>query len=223
MDQLARMGVRPGDRVVALARNDAATAVAALATLALGAAWSSVAPDLGLEATLSRFGQLSPIALFAHGRYEAHGAKVALGERIEALTGTLRASRQLPYLTIPLLLPWPCQSFMRQPLRMSPEITPPPRAEGGPAFRWMGQAYIRFSSGTTGLPKCIVHGAGGTLLEHTKEHSLHGDLRADDRMLFVTSPGWMMWQWQLSALFTGASIVTYDGSTAFPYLIKSFA
>ncbi len=214
---LRARGIGVGDHVVAIARNDDAAIVACLAATGLGATWSSIGPDQGPEAMLARFRQLDPCLLFAVGSQPYQGASRSLRERLEAVVAGLPSVRALvsldgdvaaldgldrPVLTLAGLesegaagesFPWPCVPF-NHPL------------------------FVMFSSGTTGAPKCIVHGVGGTLLEHLKEQRLHSDFQSGDRLLFTTSCGWMMWNWQLSALASHTTIVAYDGSPTYPTL-----
>ncbi len=206
---LARLGVAPGDRVVALARNDAKAVVAALAVTALGATLSTAAPDMGVEAVLDRFAPLQPRWLLAHAQARAFDVGEPLPERVAALQRglpTLRAVVRLDGTALSVPLSQPTLS----------DLARAGSAGRASRFAWRPfpfnhPLFILFSSGTTGRPKCIVHGAGGSLLEHLKEHRLHTDLRPGDRLYFHTSCGWMMWNWQLSALASGVEIVTYDG------------
>ncbi len=205
---LRRIGVRSGDRVVAIARNNVEVVTAALAAAAIGATFSSCSPDLGAFAILARFSPLAPSVLFGNLRAEPWEPGIPVAARLaEVAEGlpTLRAVIALDDGSFPPSLAAPSYRF--------DELT-----SGGidRDFTWQRHPFnhplfIMFSSGTTGAPKCIVHGAGGTLLEHVKEHRLHCDLKAGDRLFFQTSCGWMMWNWQLSALASGAELVLYDG------------
>jgi acetoacetyl-CoA synthetase len=195
---LRAWGLRPGDRVAAVLRNDDRAVIAALAVAAVGAALATAAPDMGIDALQGRFAPIAPRLLIAHGAVREHDAGIPLPLKIAQL------QRELNSLEKVLLLDsdpsW--DDFVA-----SADAEP----FDWPRFAFNHPLFIMFTSGTTGPPKCIVHGTGGTLLEHVKEHRLHCDLRHGERLFFQTSCSWMMWNWQLSALASGAQIVTYDG------------
>ncbi len=208
-DALSSLGIREGDRVVALVRNDASAVIVALATLSVGAILSTASPDMGVDALAERFAPLRPHLLLAHAALRTCDAGEPLPDKLAALVHRLPGLRALVRLDgDPLAAP--CLQLSLEALA----------ARGDPE-RWVWRdfgfnhpLFILFSSGTTGRPKCIVHGAGGSLIEHLKEHRLHTGLHSGDRMYFHTTCGWMMWHWQLSALASGVEIVTCDAPVA---------
>lgn len=204
---LEARGLREGDRVVAIARNTVETVVACLAVTSLGAAWSSVAPDMGIDAALARFVPLAPSLLLSHRSTQVHGARIDVP--LDAI------ARALPSLQAVITLDVQGGDLAR--IEREGEGLPAADPEGPwRRFPFDHPLFVLFSSGTTGAPKCIVHGHGGTLLEDLKEHRLHCDLGPADRLLFQSSAGWMMWNWTVSALAAGACVVAYDGSVSYP-------
>jgi len=201
--------VAAGDRVVAVARNDVEAAVAMFAVTAVGATWSALSPDLPAAAALARFAPLAPTLLLAHTAWAQQGRAASLDAQLAAVCAglpSLRASASLDGGAI-------ASGTFRGSL--------PALAEAAGVAAWRRFPFdhpllVLFSSGTTGAPKCIVHGHGGTLVEHAKELAVHADLRPDDALLFHTTTAWMMHPWALSALFTGARVVLYDGAASHP-------
>ncbi|MEM7216878.1 MAG: acetoacetate--CoA ligase [Pseudomonadota bacterium] len=209
-DQVARtalrfqqLGVGPGERVAGCVSNGLTALISMLAATSLGAAWSSCSPDFGAEAMLDRFGQIQPRLLIAASAYSYGGKPFDCREKVETTAAALPATRLLWDAEIDAIRSTPVDAFA---------------ATGYAANRGDDPLFIMFSSGTTGAPKCIVHSIAGTLLQHRKEHDLHCDLGADDCLMFYTTCGWMMWNWLVSALAGGTTIVLYDGAPFSPDL-----
>ena len=210
---LREAGIRPGDRVAGYLPNLPEAVVGMLATTSLGAVWTSCSPDFGINGVLDRFGQIAPRVLFTADGY-LYGGKTI--DSIAPIRGVLE---RLPSVERVVVVPY---------LGAGSDVSGLPNAVPYAAFGTAGAAltftrvpfdaplYVMYSSGTTGVPKCIVHGVGGTLLQHRKEHLLHTDLMPGDRMFFFTTCGWMMWNWLASGLASGCTLVLYDGSPFAP-------
>jgi acetoacetyl-CoA synthetase len=210
---LRRLGVKKGDRVAGFMPNIPETIIAMLATSSIGAIWSSSSPDFGIKGVLDRFSQIEPKVIFAADGYYYNGKRFDSQEKLQGIlsqlptvgkvvmvnfTGTLDTS------VIPNALSW---DELAQPVtgEMTFEQLP---------FDY--PLYIMYSSGTTGLPKSMVHSQGGTLIQHLKELMLHCDVRKDDTVFYFTTCGWMMWNWFVSAMALGATLVCYDGNPFYP-------
>jgi acetoacetyl-CoA synthetase len=220
---LRRLGVGRGDRVAAYLPNVAETVVAALATAGLGAVWSSCAPEFGVAAVVDRFAQIEPRVLLVVDGYR-YGSKAidrtAEVEAIRRALPSLRATVVLPYLDPQR--PLPAGAIGWSDLLAEEGADPDTEADGAePTFEpvpFDHPLYILYSSGTTGLPKAIVHGHGGILLEHLKALGLHTDLGPADRFFWFTTTGWMMWNYLVSGLTVGSTVVCFDGDPAWPDL-----
>ncbi|PIE68166.1 MAG: acetoacetate--CoA ligase [Deltaproteobacteria bacterium] len=211
---LEASGVTAGDRVAGFMPNMPETIIVMLAATALGAAWSSCSPDFGIKGVLDRFGQIKPKVLFSADGYFFKGRRIDSLERIGRILQQINSVEKLvvvPYTASnPDLTPLPHAVLYRDfKIDDAPEV----------AFAQLPfdhPLYIMYSSGTTGLPKCMVQGAGGILLHQLKEHLLHTDLKREDTLFYFTTCGWMMWNWLTCGLGVGATLVLYDGNPFYP-------
>jgi acetoacetyl-CoA synthetase len=211
---LKQVGVGVGDRVAGFLPNMPETVIAMLATTSLGAVWSSCSPDFGINGVVDRFGQIEPKVLFCADAYPYGGKTFGCLDKVRGVLDKIDSIQKL------VVIPYSDASLELDGLRdaMSwPDFagTDEHALEFVPT-EFNHPLYVMYSSGTTGVPKCIVHGVGGTLLQHLKELVLHTDLKREDRIFYYTTCGWMMWNWLVSSLAVGAAVVLYDGSPSHP-------
>ncbi|MBI1395841.1 MAG: acetoacetate--CoA ligase [Betaproteobacteria bacterium] len=208
-------GVKPGDRVAAIVSNMPEAIIGMLATSSLGAIWSSCSPDFGVQGVLDRFGQIEPTILLSVDGYWYGGKQIDVLPKLADIAAALPSVRQVA--VIPYLRETFDVSAILRAVTLADFLAP--FAPDDIAFERLPfdhPLFILYSSGTTGVPKCIVHGQGGTLLQHLKEHQLQTDIKPGDRLFYFTTCGWMMWNWLASGLGSGATLLLYDGSPFYP-------
>ena len=216
---LASAGVEKGDRVAGFMPNIIDTAVAMLATTSLGAIWTSCSPDFGINGVLDRFGQVAPKVLFACEGYFYNGKTIDSLPRLEQIVAQIDSIQKLVVVPVARSAAETAEAIGTLAKAVTLEafvVDAPERALQFEQTEFNHPLYIMYSSGTTGVPKCIVHGVGGTLLQHLKEHRLHTDIRREDTLFYFTTCGWMMWNWLVSGLACGATLVLFDGSPFYP-------
>jgi acetoacetyl-CoA synthetase len=210
-EAMLAMGVRVGDRVAGFLPNLPEAIAGMLAAASIGAVWSSASPDFGVQGVLDRFGQIAPKLLIAADGYWYNGRAYDGRGKLAAIAAGLPSVEKVVVVSYLAEVP----DLADIPRAVTLEAFIVPYFGGRIAFNRLPfdhPLYIMFSSGTTGVPKCILHSAGGTLIQHLKEHQLHSDISPNDRVFYFTTCGWMMWNWLASALASGATLLLYDGS-----------
>jgi acetoacetyl-CoA synthetase len=209
---LRSVGVVKGDRVAGYLPNCPEAMIAMLAATSIGAIWSSCSPDFGINGVVDRFGQITPKVLFCADGYFYNGKR---HNSLESVKGVLDV---IDSIEVTVVTPFSSDDFALNDVRGAVRWQDFVVADAELEFTQVEfdhPLYIMYSSGTTGIPKCIVHGVGGTLLQHLKEHAIHLDIGPDDRLFYFTTCGWMMWNWLVTGLASGATLILYDGSPFF--------
>ncbi len=207
---LRGIGVVQGDRVAGYLPNIPETVIAMLATASIGAIWSSCSPDFGVSGVIDRFGQIEPKVLFGADGYCYNGRVCECMDKLASIAQRIGSIEKV--VIVPVIAASPRTDRVSNAVDWNRFLCVADQPLVFEPLRFDHPVYILYSSGTTGKPKCIVHGAGGTLIQHLKEHQLHVDLHRDDVLFYFTTCGWMMWNWLVSGLATGSTLVLFDGS-----------
>ncbi|MFH4520952.1 acetoacetate--CoA ligase [Vibrio alginolyticus] len=211
---LKECGIKQGDVVAGYLPHLPQTVVAMLATSSLGATWTSTSPDFGVESVLERFGQVKPKILFTCDGYTFNGKTFDMSEKNQHIADHLNGLKQVCQISYLKPHIFECDVCTQDWQNVLNQYTP--EALTFTRVNFNDPLFVLYSSGTTGKPKCIVHSVGGTVLNHLKEHQLHCDIQPNDRVFYYTTCGWMMWNWHVSSLASGACLVIFDGSPVYP-------
>ena len=217
---LKAAGVEAGDRVVAYMPNLPETVIAMLAATSLGAIWSSCSPDFGIDGVVDRLGQIRPKVMFCSAAYSYNGKTHDCLDKVKHIVNAIPSIEKT--IVVPYVNPDAKLKKIRSAVWLDDFIDGDATEIDFVRLPFDHPVYIMYSSGTTGVPKCITHGAGGTLIQHLKELVLHTNLRRSDRICYFTTCGWMMWNWLVSSLAVGATMVLYEGSPFYPTAAAMF-